>query len=49
MLMNGRIRSQQGGTVLPEENPVHYCYGCQSCFAEMIDLDDIELDEMDCE
>lgn len=29
----------------PEDNPVHYCYGCQSCFAEMINWDELDPDE----
>jgi hypothetical protein len=34
----------------PEDNPIHYCYGCQYCFAELIDLDsydDITEDDID--
>jgi hypothetical protein len=25
----------------PDENPVHYCHGCQTCLAELIDPADI--------
>lgn len=28
----------------PNENPVHYCYGCQYCLAEMLEDDNFDED-----